>query len=71
MKQPRTSYPTKAAWAAAQARDLHMQADQVAAQRVPGAQWRRVRAKLDGAAKLRQEAFRFERMARRFEAQGA
>lgn len=70
MKQPRPYYRTKAAWAAAQAQQLHQQANEVAAERVPGARWRRVRAKLDGVARLRAEAWRYERLARRFEAEG-
>jgi predicted nucleic acid-binding protein len=64
------SYRSKAEWAAAKAQEIHQQARELAAERVPSAKWRRVRAKLDGAARLREEAFRFERMARRYREQG-
>jgi len=61
-------YRTKAEWAHARARTLRAQADQLRAERIPSADWRGVRRKMDGIRRLEEEAQRFARIAERLAA---
>lgn len=62
--QARKWTPGKAAWAARKAREVRAQAEQLRAERIPSADWRRIRAKAAALGRLAAEAARFERMAR-------
>jgi hypothetical protein len=59
----RTHYPSKAAWAAAQAAQRRAAAD--ALPRVPGSDWRGVRRRQAARLALQAEAARFDAIARR------
>lgn len=64
----RTYYPTKAAWAAAKAKELREEADSLPY--VPAANWRGVRRRAMSKRVLLEEARRFEQIASNMEARG-
>lgn len=64
----RTFHRTKAAWAAAEARKLRQQANDLPM--VSSMDWRGVQRRMRAQAHLRDEANRYERMAERFTANG-
>lgn len=68
MGTKRPYYPTKAAWARAEAKALRDQA--FALPTVSRHNWRGVRRRAEGQSRLLAEAARFDRMAERFEARG-
>lgn len=66
--EKRVFYPTKAAWAAARAGELEQQAMELGAMR--GGDWRTRQTRRNSAARLRDEASRYRRMAISYEARG-
>jgi hypothetical protein len=57
-------HPTKTTWAAARAREIRAQAATLRTERLPSADWRRIRGKQRALDRLEAEASRFERIAR-------
>lgn len=56
-------HPTKAAWAAARAREIRAQAAALRTERLPSADWRGIRGKQRTLSRLDAEASRYERIA--------
>lgn len=59
-------FATKADWAAAQASSLKAQIENIRSERIPSANWRKIRAKQAALENLRREQDRFEALANRF-----
>lgn len=60
----KTYSPAVRAWAARKAREARRQAAVIRADRLPSSEWRRIRGKMRALDALREEAARFERIAR-------
>lgn len=72
MTSPRRPwYPTKAAWAAAQAQKCRDAIAALQAQQIPAGEWRRINDKVREIDRLRAEAVRWDGKAARFAAQAA
>lgn len=66
----RPYYRTKAEWAEATAKQLESDLASLRADRVPSANWRRVRSKMAAIDNLSAQARRYRGMAERFRAAG-